>query len=226
MDAPFLGFHGTMDFLRDLEAHNERTWFQASKDRYEQVFKAPAEALAAELRPRVAELAGRPVGAKVFRIHRDTRFSKDKTPYHTYLRIAFRPETGPGEPRRRGNFLLGLTPQRLSVGVGAFDFGPEDLDRYRRAVNEAGSGEELADILARIAAPPFHEPELKRVPAPYPADHPRAELLRRKELNAFRELDDAALIASPALADWAMAQFQDLDAINLWLTEALEGWTP
>src|SRR5262245_9835784 len=108
MDAPFLGFHGTMDFLRDLSAHNEREWFNANKDRYQRAYKEPGGAFMAELRPRVEALVDRPVAARVFRIHRDTRFSKDKTPYHTYLRVAFHPETAPGEQRRRGGFFFGL----------------------------------------------------------------------------------------------------------------------
>jgi uncharacterized protein (TIGR02453 family) len=221
MDAPFLGFPDTQAFLRDLEAHNDRTWFNANKARYERAYKEPAEAFMAELRPRVAKLVERPVAARVFRIHRDTRFSKDKTPYHTYLRISFHPEISPGEPRRRGGFFFGLVASQVVVGVGAFDFGPEDLDRYRRAIADDASGGELADILARLGTGQIHEPALKRVPAPYPADHPRGELLRRQELNGFRDLDDPALVGSPELADWAMAQFEELDAVNVWLTEAL-----
>ena len=66
-----------------------------------------------------------------------------------------------------------------------------------------------------------HEPELKRTPAPYANSHPRAELLRRKGLNVWQELDPA-LVASPDLVDGVVAAFQAMDPINVWLTEALE----
>jgi len=104
MDAPFLGFPDTMAFLADLKAHNDRTWFAANKARYERVYKQPAEAFTAELRPRIQALAGQPMGAKLFRIHRDVRFSKDKSPYNTHLHLGFQGPRTPGEPRRRGGF--------------------------------------------------------------------------------------------------------------------------
>jgi uncharacterized protein (TIGR02453 family) len=221
MDAPFLGFPETQAFLADLRANNERGWFQANKARYERVMKQPGEAFAAELRPRLEALAERPLGAKIFRIHRDVRFSKDKSPYNTHLHVAFQAPKVPGEPRRRGGFYVGLEADRLTLGVGAFDFGPADLEKYRRAVAGDSDGEELVAILAGMEAKPG-EPELKRVPAPYPADHPRGELLRRKGLNVWQDLHDAELIASPDLADAVIAVFERQDPLNLWLTEVLE----
>jgi uncharacterized protein (TIGR02453 family) len=221
MDAPFLGFPETMGFLRQLRANNDRAWFNAHKADYERAYKAPAEAFAAEIRPRLEALAGMPLGAKIFRIHRDVRFSRDKSPYNTHLHLGFQATRIPGEPRRRGGFYFGLEPDALSLGVGAFDFGATDLERYRKAVANDVEGEELAALLTRLQ-PRQYEPDLKRVPAPYPADHPRGELLRRKGLNVWRDIDDAALIASPDLADAVMAEFEALDAVNLWLTEVLE----
>jgi uncharacterized protein (TIGR02453 family) len=153
------------------------------------------------------------------------RFSKDKTPYNTHLHLGFQGLRTPGQPRRRGGFYFGLEAERLTLGVGAFDFGAADLDKYRRAVAGDADGEELAAILARLEAKP-QEPELKRVPAPFHADHPRAELLRHKGLNVWQDLNDPDLIASPDLPDAVMAVFEQQDAVNVWLTEVLEGWTP
>jgi len=221
MDAPFLGFPETQAFLADLKANNERGWFQANKARYERVMKQPGEAFAAELRPRIEALAGRPMGAKIFRVHRDVRFSKDKSPYNTHLHLGFQAPKVPGEPRRRGGFYFGLEADRLTLGVGAFDFGPADLEKYRRALAGDSDGEELVEILSKMEAKPG-EPDLKRVPAPYPADHPRGELLRRKGLNVWQDLLDPDLIASPDLADAVMAVFEQQDPVNLWLTEVLE----
>jgi uncharacterized protein (TIGR02453 family) len=217
----FLGFPGAQAFLADLAAHNERTWFQANKARYEAACKAPTEAFVEEIRPRIDALAGRPMGAKVFRIHRDVRFSKDKSPYNTHIHIGFQAPKVPGQPRRRGGFYFGLEADKLTLGVGAFDFGPADLERYRKAVAGDAYGEELTEILAGLEAKPG-EPDLKRVPAPYPAGHPRGELLRHKGLNVWQDLAEPALIASPDLADAVMAAFEAMDPVNLWLTEVLE----
>ena len=102
MDAPFQGFPDTMAFLADLAANNDRTWFAANKACYERDYRQPAEAFVAELRPRLEALVGGPVIAKVFRIHRDVRFAKDKTPYKAHLPTcppAHRP-AGPDDARR------------------------------------------------------------------------------------------------------------------------------
>lgn len=222
MDAPFLGFPETQAFLRDLAANNDRTWFSAHKADYERAYKQPAEAFMAEIRPRLEALAERPLGAKLFRIHRDVRFSKDKSPYNAYVHLGFQAPKVSGEPRRRGGFYFGLEPDKATVGVGAFDFGAADLERYRKAVASDGDGADLAALLARLDATQ-HPPDLKRVPAPYPADHPRGDLLRHKGLNVWRDLDDRALIASPGLADAVVSAFAELDAVNVWLTEVLEG---
>ena len=224
MDAPFLGFPDTQAFLRDLAAHNERDWFNAHKPTYERVYKGPAEAFVAELRPRLEALAGVRLGGKVFRIHRDVRFSKDKSPYNTHLHIGFQQQRSGGEPRRRGGFYFGIDPEAVTLGVGAFDFGPADLDRYRKAVADDHDGGEVATILAGLGAR-LPDADLKRVPNPYPADHARRELLKRKGLNAWRDLDPGVAV-SPDLVDAVVAEFEALDALNVWLTEVLEGWTP
>lgn len=222
MDAPFLGFPDTQAFLQDLRANNERAWFQANKARYERAYKAPAEAFVAELRPRLEALAEVALGGKLFRIHRDVRFSKDKSPYNAHLHIGFQHQRAGGEPRRRGGFYFGLDPDKLTLGVGAFDFGPADLDRYRKAVADDGWGGDLEALLAGLDAR-LYEAELKRVPAPYPADHPRADLLKHKGLSAWRDVDDPALVASPGLVDAVMTHFEALDPLNVWLTDVLEG---
>jgi uncharacterized protein (TIGR02453 family) len=224
IDAPFLGFPDTQAFLQDLAANNDRAWFAANKARYERVYRRPAEAFVAELRPRLEKLAGVRLGGKLFRIHRDVRFSKDNSPYNTHLHIGFQHQREGGEPRRRGGFYVGLDATTLTLGVGAFDFGPADLDRYRRAVADDHEGGDLDGLLAKLGARQ-HDPDLKRVPAPYPADHPRAELLKRKGLNAWRDLDPARA-ASPDLVDEVLQHLEALDAVNVWLTEVLEGWTP
>jgi uncharacterized protein (TIGR02453 family) len=224
LDAPFLGFPDTQAFLKDLAANNDRTWFNANRKTYERVHKHPAEAFVAELRPRLEKLAGVRLGGKIFRIHRDVRFSKDKSPYNTHLHIGFQHRREVGEQRRRGGFYFGIDTTNLTLGVGAFDFGPADLDTYRKAVADDHEGGELAAILAGLDATQ-HDADLKRVPAPYPQDHPRAELLKRKGLNAWQDVNPT-LAASPDLVDEVMTRFEALDAVNVWLTEVLEGWTP
>lgn len=215
MDAPFLGFPDAVGFLTDLRSNNDRAWFTAQKARYERACKAPSQAFMAAIRPELEALAGVALSAKLFRIHRDVRFSKDKSPYNTHIHIGLQPlERG----SRRGGFYFGIDPDGASLGVGGFEFDGADLVRYREAVDSADSGGALARLLSGLEAR-VPDPELKRAPAPYPQDHPRAELLRRKSLNVWRDVKSD--LASPDLADAVTAHFTALDPINRWITDAL-----
>lgn len=213
-----------MRFLADLKANNDRVWFSAHRDVYEAAIRGPAEALIAALTPQLEAMSGEPVTPKIFRIHRDVRFSKDKSPYTTHLHIGFglgRAE-GSDQPSRCG-FYFGLEAERLLLGGGAFEFPGQRLDRYRAAVADTSRGEALTMLVAQLTAAgyAFGDPALKRVPAPYPADHPRSELMRRKGLNAWRELTDRSLIESPALINDVLGVFETLVPLNRWIGEAI-----
>ncbi len=218
----FAGFPTeAMPFLADLKANNTREWFTAHKAVYERAVKAAGEEFVAAIAPRLEALAGEPVRPKIFRIHRDVRFSKDKRPYNAHLHIGFHA----GEPKENGaGFYVGLEPQRLVVGTGVWGLSGADLDRFRAAVAHDFSGGELEAMLANLRAAGFRvEGEaLKRTPPPYPADHPRAELLRHKSLTAWRDIDDPAVICSPAVTGVCMDAFEAVAPRPRWITAALE----
>lgn len=203
----------TLAFLSDLKAHNERAWFEANRARYEADVAAPARAFCDALCERLAVQAGGPVGAKLFRIHRDLRFSRDKTPYTTHVHMSF----SDGAP---GAWLVGLEPGALVLGYGSFGF--DDLDRWRAAVDGA-RGSALAAVLDELQARGLRldPPELKRVPAPYDAAHPRGALLRRKSLALWCDglpVDTAFGPGAPARIAEALADFAPL---RTWMRGAL-----
>jgi uncharacterized protein (TIGR02453 family) len=219
-DASFPGFPGAQAFLTGLDAHNERDWFNAHKGDYETTIKGPAEAFVACVEPELSKIAGAPVSGRIFRIYRDVRFSKDKRPYNAHLHVAF--GTGPigsnREEMPRGWFF-GLYPDRAVVGAGGFHFQGATLDTYRAAAADEAKGRALEAVLAKIAKA-GHRVEgdqLKRVPAPYAADHPRGELIRRKSLNAWRDLGDPALVAGDGLLPEVLATFRALTPLVTWL---------
>lgn len=77
------------DFLQGLSKHSNREWFTDHKNDYERYIKAPSEHFAAEMEQRLQTLTGHEYNSKLFRIYRDVRFSKDKTPYHFTLIHAY-----------------------------------------------------------------------------------------------------------------------------------------
>lgn len=193
-------------FLTALAQDNTRDWFTAQKPRYEAELKAPAEHLLASLAPMLEALSGAPVQTKLFRPQRDVRFSKDKTPYHTHLHMLWKVPEGPG-------WFFGLSPDHVTAGAGMMGFDKDRLDRYRAAV-DGPAGAELADILTALGGR-MAPPELKRVPAPYDKDHPRAALLRRKSLAVWQDALEPELRGD--LPGGLMAVFDRFQPLVRWL---------
>ena len=137
-DAPvFEGFpDSTLKFLQDLRKNNDKAWFNEHRTDYEAAFKRPAQDFCAAMEERLTELAGMPLNSKVYRVNRDLRFSKDKTPYNTHLHISFRPGTGVSSAP---SFAFGLDPKMLTVGAGTFGF-EKQLDSYRENMSGDAGG--------------------------------------------------------------------------------------
>lgn len=205
----------TVAFLLDLKANNDREWFAQNKNRYEQAVKQPAKAFCAQMEAELQALTGLAHGSKVYRIHRDLRFSKDKTPYNPHLHISFHAKGAPAA------WFFGLEPEQLVLGVGTFAFDKPALESYRNRV--AGpEGTRLAALLESLSGEGLRigEPELKRVPAGYAPDHASAALLRRKGLSAWTDLDDPDTAAGPNLIDSCVAGFGRVKPLFDWLLTA------
>ncbi|MEX0317001.1 MAG: TIGR02453 family protein [Ruegeria sp.] len=170
-------------YLAELAANNSRDWFNDHKARYEAELKGPATLLLEQF---AAQIGG--AGTKLFRPHRDVRFSKDKTPYNTHLHMLW---TLPGGGRQAPGFFFGVAPDYVSIGGGVMGFDKAVVTDWRNAM-DGPLGAELEQVLDGLRADGMRigEPDLKRVPAPFDKDHPRGELLRRKALTVWRDLPE------------------------------------
>ncbi|MDJ0641627.1 MAG: DUF2461 domain-containing protein [Erythrobacter sp.] len=177
----------TSRFIRDLADNNDRDWFKAHEGRYKEHYKLAGEAFAETLAARLGESLGSSFVARNFRIFRDVRFSKDKTPYNPHLRIGFSRPDGPAD---QPFLMTGLQRDTLTVGVGRFGFEKATLERFRQLV-AGDEGDELAALLSRLVddGARLSEPDLKRVPAPYDKDHRHADLLKHKGLAVWRDFE-------------------------------------
>lgn len=210
--SAFAGFAPeAIQFLADLADNNDRAWFTPRKADFERLLKQPQEALCVALAERFAA-RGIPLLAdpakSPFRIYRDTRFSKDKSPYKRHLGASFPwVESDAPEPGRVGGpgGYFHLEPGEIYVGGGMWHPEKERLEAWRQLVDR-----HPARVHAAIDDPAFvaafgevsadGDHRLKRVPAGYPADHPEAELLKIKDVVFGRRLADA-VVASPDLPD-------------------------
>jgi uncharacterized protein (TIGR02453 family) len=207
----FSGFsRAAIDFLAELAANNDRSWFQPRKAEYERLVKQPLEALCVALGERFAAraipLRSDPAKSP-FRIYRDTRFSKDKSPYKPYASANF--PWVEGETVGPGGYFH-LQPGEVYVGGGMWHPEPARLAAWRaRVANDPVAVHRVIDDNRFVATfGDVHGDSLKRVPTGFPADHPEAELLKLKDITFGRRLsDDEAL--SPALPDTLADAFAD-----------------
>jgi uncharacterized protein (TIGR02453 family) len=210
MTTSFEGFRPeAAEFLAELAMNNERAWFQAHKVDYEHLCKAPMEAfvsaLAERFQARDLPLLADPKRS-IFRIYRDTRFAKDKTPYKTHLGANF-PWLDDGHEVDAGAHANGgyfhFEPGRVYVGGGMWMAERPRLEAFRSAIvnDEARVRAAIEDpgFVAAFGSIESHH-SLVRVPPGYPADHPMADMFRFKDVVFGRSLDDDEAY-SPALPD-------------------------
>jgi uncharacterized protein (TIGR02453 family) len=223
----FTGFRPeAIQFLVDLAANNDRAWFQPRKAEYERLLKEPLEALIAALGERF-EKRGIPLRAdpskSPFRIYRDVRFSKDKSPYKTNLGASFpwvaesavadddagaRSHTA--EVHSSGGYFH-LQPGEIYVGGGIWHPDKPWIDSFRRRVaddpkgfHEVVDGRSFKEAFGALSSDGH---SLQRVPSGYPADHPEAETLKMKDVVFGRRLSDHEAM-SPHLPDVMADSFE------------------
>lgn len=230
MQPPFSGFpQAGLDFLAQLAVHNERAWFEAHKDEYQKMLLEPAQAFVVNLGAKLESLVdglrcdprtdGRGV---LMRIHRDTRFSQDKSPYKTNISGIF----WAGERKKMESSAFGFQLEADGMGLmaGIFGFTPATLTAYRAAVADDRQGGELAAIVATLQQTGVYTlngEHFKRVPAGYAADHPRADLLRHNGLYVFSPRIPVSDILGPALVDRCYAHYTQMAPVQRWLAKLM-----
>jgi uncharacterized protein (TIGR02453 family) len=212
-------------FLADLVANNNRAWFETHKQDYQTLLLAPAQAFVVTLGAHLQTISNgirsdpRTDGRGVLmRLHRDTRFSPDKTPYHTSLSGLFGEGSQKKTERPAFGFRLEATGMALMTGI--FTFPPALLAAYREAVVDEHLGTALEDALEAVhrAGPYVIAGEAyKRVPTGYDSHHPRAALLRYAGLYAFAPRIQASEMLTPDLVEQCCTHFQNMAPIYRWL---------
>ncbi len=177
-------------FLEDLKKNNRRDWFQANKQRYEEEVRQPAQQFISDFGPHLRKISRhfmadpRPSGGSLFRIYRDVRFSKDKSPYKTHIGIQFRHKKA--RDVHAPGFYLHLEPGNVFAGIGIWHPDSPSLGRIRKAIVSQSARWKRITGSSR-----FREhfkvggEALKRAPKGYDPDHPLIDDLKRKDFVAF-----------------------------------------
>lgn len=210
-------------FLKKLSENNSKVWFEEHKKEYETSLVDPARAFVVALGERLRKtypqvVADPRVNKSLFRINRDTRFSKDKTPYKTHLALLFWDDhqkrmEGPG-------FYFHLEPGRLMIAGGQHRFTKDLLEPYRQAVVNDGQGKKLVKIVKDLNASGTFTvggEHYKTVPRGYDKEHPRAELLKYKGLFAGWEGKVPKEAHSEKLVEFTAEKLLALKPLHRWL---------
>ena len=230
--SEFRGFTpAAIRFLASLKRNNTREWFHAHRDAYERDVREPLAAFVEEMDVRFAELAPEIVGdpkRSLFRIHRDVRFSNDKSPYKTNAACWFyHGDAGRGvgstTPHGGAGFYFHMEPGESMIGGGIWMPPRPTLTRLREQIDE-----EHASLRRILREPALRKrfgtldesSKLTRMPRGYAEDHPAADLLRHQSFTVGRTLSDAELF-NPRLADLLARDYARLVPLVRWFNGAL-----
>jgi uncharacterized protein (TIGR02453 family) len=230
----FSGFpQETLQFWQELAANNNREWFKAHEQQYRNFVLAPAQAFVIDLGERLKAVSpgitydpqtnGR---GSIMRIHRDIRFSPDKTPYNTHLRIHF--DEGKGKLGETPGYFFRMNHEGAELFGGQYLFAKPELEAYRAAVVDEKMGKALEDALAVIRTAGNYEiggEHYKRVPAGYPAEHERATLLRHNGLYVTAPKIGAEMLLRRELVDVSLSHCQNMAAVHHWLVRLFSNAT-
>jgi uncharacterized protein (TIGR02453 family) len=194
-------------FLRELKQNNDRDWFARNKDRYERDVRQPLLRFIADFAKPLGRLTPhlvadpRPQGGSMFRIHRDTRFSKDKTPYKTHASAQFRHRLG--RDVHAPGFYLHLEPGRVFGGAGLWRPEPDALAAIRRAlVTRSADWRKAVSGRAFRASCTLEGDFLMRPPRGFPPEHPLIEDIKRKDFIALTRWSDRDALAPGFLGEF------------------------
>ena len=213
-------------FYQALGDNNSRPWFEDNRSLYVKEVRDPAEefitALGGELEreyPSINFNTRRNGAGSLMRINRDIRFSPNKSPYKTNLGLVF--WMGEGKKTEVPGFYFHIGTDQIFFYGGQHIFPKDILDRYRVAVATDKTGARLQTILDGLTGkglPCFEEPAWKKVPRAYPADHPRAGLLRLAGIGVAKVLVPDAIFSASLVEECAEAASR-MKPLMDWLLE-------
>ena len=215
-----------LKFLKDLEKNNDRAWFKANQERYEAHVREPARAFVRAMEPKIEAISehlvadDRKVGGSLMRVHRDTRFSKDKTPYKTNVGIQFRHEQGKDVHAPGAYVHLGL--DGCFLGMGMWHPDSPSLKAIRAKI-DAEPKRWKKIIGAKKLTKHWRQggESLKRAPKGYDPDHPLIDQLNLKDHILVSDLTKKET-TSPELVTLATESFRAAADHMRFLCEAID----
>ena len=225
---PFPGFpKGCVEFLQKLKKNNRKAWFEKHKEDYENYVLNPARDFVVAMGERLPAIspdihADPRVNKSLFKIYRDVRFSKDKTPFKTNLGIWFWESEGP----RFGHsgFYFHVEPTEFMLAAGVYMFDKALLYKYRQAVVHKIHGPAMVRAIAKVKSAGPYEiggEHYSQVPRGFDPDHKLTEYLKYNALYAMRSSALPKSLFTPRIVDITFKAFKDMAPLHRWLVDMI-----
>jgi uncharacterized protein (TIGR02453 family) len=216
----------TVAYLKKLAKHNNREWFEANRDIYNSDFLEPSIQFVVEMGDRLTDLdsdivAIPKIDKSIFRLHRDVRFSKDKTPYKANAGLYF--WNGKVKKMEASGFYFHLEPKLFGVGLGIYMFPPHLLKKYREVVSSPSAAKELHQIVRSLEKKGYTigGKKFKKTPKGYDPNTQYPGYLLFDGIYAWFESDNLKIISNGKAVNTIFKIFKDMLLLHKWLVKNL-----
>jgi uncharacterized protein (TIGR02453 family) len=213
-------------FLRKLKQHNDKEWFESNRELFNTSVLEPAQGFVRDLgaklqviRPGINAIPK--IDKSIFRLHRDVRFSKDKSPYKTNLGFLF--WEGGGKKMESSGMYIHIEPGKVAAALGMYEFTKEQLRIYRDAVANASRRKSLLTAVKSVEEKgiQIHGRTYKQVPRGYDKEMPGAEWLLHSGLYGWHETKDAGNLPEDAFVKECLRLFKAMLPLHEWLVRVM-----
>jgi uncharacterized protein (TIGR02453 family) len=223
----FNGFPKELNsFFKNLKKNNAKVWFDNHRQEYEEFVKTPSMAfvvaMGKELKKISPDIQAIPkVNKSLFRINRDVRFSKDKSPYKTHLALLF--WEGGNKRMESPGFYFHVEDNNVLIGTGIYMFSRTQLDTYRQSVIDTKLGPDLHKTIQKIRKNGYQMwgEHYKRVPRGFDPTHKYADYLKYNGLTAMVEMKIPKSFYTKDIIKESLVHFKKMDGVNRWLLKSL-----
>lgn len=213
----------TVAFLKKLSKNNNRDWFSANRNIYDNDFLEPAIHFVVEMGEKLQKIfpdiqAIPKIDKSIFRIHRDVRFSKDKEPYKTNMGLYF--WEGPGKKMEGSGFYFHLEPKLFGIGSGMYMFSKEHIKKFRDTVSDPAKGKELDSIVKKITKKGIYTvngKHYKKTPRGYDPNSKYADYLLYNGIYAWYDGKKLDELDGGSFVNFVYKIFNDISPLHKWL---------
>jgi uncharacterized protein (TIGR02453 family) len=218
----------TIKFFKDLKNNNSKQWFEENREIFDNHVMLDSQLFVAEMGQKLQKIASEIVAIpktdkSIFRIYRDVRFSKDKTPYKTHLGILF--WEGPFKKMENPGFYFHIEPSKLFLAVGMHMMPKNLMQIYRESVIHKEHGNTLFKAIKKVEKSGTYKlgwKQYKKTPRGFDENHANAEYLLYGGIGFQYEESLPEIIHSHELIDYVYAKYKDMAPIHAWLREMTE----